>query len=48
MARRPPQRHGKDRVYYEPTNQGIEQRCKERLEQIKAWKKQQEKKQNER
>ena len=38
----------KDRVYYEPTNQGIEQRCKERLEQIKAWKKQQEKKQNER
>ena len=38
----------KDRIYYEPTNQGIEQRCKERLEQIKAWKKQQEKKQNER
>ena len=38
----------KDRVYYEPTNQGIEQRCKERLEQIKAWKNQQEKKQNER
>ena len=28
----------KDRVYYEPTNQGIEQRCRQRLEQIKAWK----------
>ena len=27
------------RVYYEPTNQGVEQRCRERLEQIKAWKK---------
>ena len=27
------------RVYYEPTNQGIEQRCRERLDQIRAWKK---------
>ncbi len=27
------------KVYYEPTNQGVEQRCRERLEQIKAWKK---------
>ena len=26
------------RVYYEPTDQGIEQRCRERLKQIKAWK----------
>lgn len=29
-----------DRVYYRPTNQGLEQRFKERLEQIKAWKEQ--------
>ena len=29
----------KDRVYYEPTNQGIEERCRQRLEQIKRWKK---------
>ena len=28
-----------DRVYYEPTSQGVEQRCRERLQQIKAWKK---------
>ena len=28
-----------DRVYYEPTGQGVEQRCRERLQQIKAWKK---------
>lgn len=28
-----------DRVYYEPTGQGVEQRFKERLEQIKAWRK---------
>ncbi|MBQ9014693.1 MAG: replication-associated recombination protein A [Firmicutes bacterium] len=28
-----------DRVYYEPTGQGVEQRCRERLAQIKAWKK---------
>ena len=27
------------RVYYEPTEQGLESRFKERLEQIKAWKK---------
>lgn len=26
------------RVYYEPTDQGIEQRCRERLDQIKKWK----------
>jgi putative ATPase len=25
-------------VYYEPTEQGLEARFKERLEQIKAWK----------
>ena len=25
-------------VYYEPTDQGLEARFKERLEQIKAWK----------
>ena len=29
----------KDRVYYTPTNQGVEQRCREQLERIKAWKK---------
>ncbi len=29
-----------DRVYYRPTTQGVEGRYKERLEQIKAWKKQ--------
>ncbi|MBQ5436140.1 MAG: replication-associated recombination protein A [Firmicutes bacterium] len=28
----------KDRVYYEPTTQGVEGRFKERLEQIKKWK----------
>ena len=28
----------KDRVYYEPTNQGVEQRCREQLQKIKAWK----------
>ena len=28
-----------DRVYYEPTGQGVEQRCRERLQQITAWKK---------
>ena len=28
-----------DRVYYEPTGQGVEQRCRDRLQQIKAWKK---------
>ena len=32
------------RVYYEPTEQGLESRFKERLEQIKAWKAAQEKK----
>ena len=32
------------RVYYEPTEQGIEARFKERLESIKAWKAAQEKK----
>jgi putative ATPase len=32
------------RVYYEPTEQGLEARFKERLEQIKAWKAAQEKK----
>ena len=26
------------RVYYRPTDQGVEVRCKERLEKIKAWK----------
>ncbi len=31
-------------VYYEPTEQGLESRFKERLEQIKAWKAAQEKK----
>ena len=31
------------RVYYEPTEQGLEARFKERLEQIKAWKAAQEK-----
>ena len=34
----------KGRVYYEPTDQGLEARCKERLEKIKAWKKAHEKK----
>ena len=34
----------KGRVYYEPTDQGLETRCKERLEKIKAWKKAHEKK----
>ncbi len=29
----------KDREYYQPTEQGMEQRYKERLEKIKAWKK---------
>jgi len=29
----------KDRVYYHPTNQGVEAKYKERLEMIKAWKK---------
>ena len=32
------------REYYRPTEQGAEARCKARLEQIKAWKKEQEKK----
>ena len=32
------------REYYRPTDQGSEARCKARLEQIKAWKKEQEKK----
>jgi putative ATPase len=32
------------RVYYEPTEQGLETRFKERLESIKAWKAAQEKK----
>ena len=32
------------RVYYEPTEQGLEGRFKERLESIKAWKTAQEKK----
>ena len=32
------------KVYYEPTEQGLENRFKERLEQIKAWKAAQEKK----
>ena len=32
------------RVYYEPTDQGLESRFKERLESIKAWKAAQEKK----
>ena len=32
------------KVYYEPTEQGLESRFKERLEQIKAWKAAQEKK----
>ena len=31
------------REYYRPTDQGSEARCKARLEQIKAWKKEQEK-----
>ena len=26
------------RIYYRPTDQGVEARCKERLEKIKAWK----------
>ena len=34
----------KDREYYRPTDQGNEARYKERLEQIKAWKKEHEKK----
>ncbi len=34
----------KDREYYKPTDQGNEARYKERLEQIKAWKKEHEKK----
>ena len=29
----------KDRTYYEPTGQGMEKEIKERLEEIKAWKK---------
>ena len=29
----------KDRTYYEPTGQGTEKEIKERLEEIKAWKK---------
>ena len=29
----------KDRSYYHPTEQGLEARYKERLRQIKAWKK---------
>ena len=28
----------KDRVYYRPTEEGVESRWKARLEQIKAWK----------
>ena len=28
-----------DRVYYQPTNQGLEVRFKDRLAKIKAWKK---------
>ena len=32
------------RVYYDPTDQGLEVRFKERLAQIKAWKAAQEKK----
>jgi len=32
-----------DRVYYRPTNQGQETRVKERLEQIKQWKKERQK-----
>ena len=31
----------KDREYYRPTQQGLEQKFKTRLEQIKAWKEQQ-------
>ncbi|MBR0482003.1 MAG: replication-associated recombination protein A [Firmicutes bacterium] len=34
----------KDKEYYKPTDQGNEARYKERLEQIKAWKKEHEKK----
>ena len=30
----------KDRSYYHPTEQGLEARYKERLRQIKDWKKQ--------
>lgn len=29
----------KDRAYYQPTDEGVEQRYKERLQRIKAWKK---------
>jgi putative ATPase len=29
----------KDRIYYEPTEQGLEAKFKTRLEQIKEWKK---------
>ena len=28
----------KDRIYYRPTEEGVESRWKARLEQIKAWK----------
>ena len=30
------------KVYYDPSEQGLESRFKERLEQIKAWKKEHE------
>ncbi len=31
------------RVYYEPTDQGVEQRCRQRLAQIKEWKREHQK-----
>ena len=33
-----------ERAYYQPTDQGLEARYKDRLEQIKAWKQERQKK----